>query len=218
MRGSLCLIFGLALIGMVGCGQSGPERIGMSGTVTYNGEPIEDGEISFQPVAGTQAPPTSTTITEGKYKLPAKWALVPGTYQVSILSYRPSEKDEILPGSTLDRPPPSGGIEVKDQLLPETVQYKSTIERVTIESGQPPLEQDFDLIDDKAPKTRGHRFPKNNRFEFTGPSATGPYRLTSPSLSSLKHLVHACSHASLDEKNALRHPDCDQIRASNRDC
>lgn len=151
MRRFRILFVVLTLTGLTGCGESGPERIGMSGMVTYNGEPIEDGEISFQPVAGTKAPPTSAIITEGRYQLPAKWALVPGTYQVSVLSYRVALDDK-LPGSTLDRPPPSGGIEVKDQLLPEKFNTKSTIEKVTVESGQGPIEQNFDLVDNTPPK------------------------------------------------------------------
>lgn len=148
MRGLAWLCVSFVMSGIAGCGESGPERIGMNGIVTYNGEPIEDGEISFQPVEGTQAPPTSTTITDGKYELPAKWALVPGTYQVAVRSYRVSLDDGAkLPGSTLDRPPPSGGIEVKDQMLPEKFNTKSTIEKVTVESGQAPAEKNFDLKD-----------------------------------------------------------------------
>lgn len=148
MRVSAWLCVSVLIVSVAGCGESGPERIGMSGLVTYNGDPIEDGEISFQPVEGTQAPPTSTTITDGKYELPAKWALVPGTYQVAVRSYRPSYDDgSKLPGSTLDRPPPSGGIEVKEQLLPEKFNTSSTIEKVTVKSGQAPAEKNFDLRD-----------------------------------------------------------------------
>ncbi|HEY0982453.1 MULTISPECIES: hypothetical protein [unclassified Schlesneria] len=146
------LLFGVvAMAGLSGCGEAGLERIGMHGMVTYNGEPIEDGEISFQPVEGTKAPPTSAIITEGRYQLPAKWALVPGTYQVAVVSYRVALDDK-LPGGALDRPPPSGGIEVKDQLLPEKFNTKSTIERITVESGQGPVEQNFDLVDNDPPK------------------------------------------------------------------
>lgn len=148
MRVLVWLLASVVVMGVVGCGESGPERIGMSGIVTYNGEPIEDGEISFQPVEGTQAPPTSTTIVDGKYQLPEKWALVPGTYQVAVRSYRASyDNDAKLPGSTLDRPPASGGIEVKEQLLPDKFNAKSTIEKVTVKSGQAPAEKNFDLKD-----------------------------------------------------------------------
>ena len=135
------------LAGLVGCGESGPERIGMSGTVTYNGEPIFEGEISFLPADGTQAPPTSTTIMDGKYQLPAKWALVPGTYNVSVMSYKPADSSAKLPGSELDRPPATGGIQVRDQLLPDKFNTKTTIPKITVKSGDPQTEKNFDLKD-----------------------------------------------------------------------
>lgn len=34
----------------VGCGQTGPTRYDMSGTVTYDGQPVPTGTISFDPV------------------------------------------------------------------------------------------------------------------------------------------------------------------------
>ncbi|MDB5391702.1 MAG: hypothetical protein JWM11_7348 [Planctomycetaceae bacterium] len=141
------LLLSAAVLCFAGCSERGPERVGMSGEVTYNGDPIEDGEISFLPDVGTDAPPTSTTIVEGKYELPAKWALVPGTYKVSVNSYKVSLNDGNLPGSTLDRPPPPSGIVVKEQLLPEKFNTKSTIEKLTVKSGQAAFTQDFDLKD-----------------------------------------------------------------------
>lgn len=147
MRSLKWLLMSVLMLFAAGCGNSGPERIGVSGQVTYNGEPIEDGEIAFFPEAGTEAPPTSTTIIEGKYQLPPKWALMPGTYTVAIRSYRVSLKDKNLPGGNLDRPPPPGGIEIKDQLLPEKFNTKSTIEKLTVASGQAPVKQDYDLRD-----------------------------------------------------------------------
>lgn len=143
----LSWLLSVAVMCSVGCGESGPERIGLSGEVSYNGEPIEDGEIAFHPVDGTEAPPTSTLIMDGKYKLPPKWELVPGTYKVMVRSYRISASDGKLPGSTLDRPPPPGGIEVKDQLLPEKFNTKSTIEKFTVSAGDPPVEKNFELKD-----------------------------------------------------------------------
>lgn len=141
----LCVL----ILGMVGCGKSGPERIPLSGKVTYNGEPIEDGEIAFQPEPGTDAPPTSAPILDGEYKLSPNFEMVPGTYKVMIRAYQIEfdEKKKLLPGGFIDRPPPPNGIDVKAQLLPEKFNTKTEIEKLTVESGAGPVEQNYDLKD-----------------------------------------------------------------------
>lgn len=147
MRGLIWLSMFIGATLVIGCGEAGPERISVSGEVTYNGDPIEDGEIAFFPDEGTSAPPSSAPITEGKYKLPPQWALVPGTYRVAIRSYRVSLQSKMLPGGGLDRPPTSGGIEHKEQLLPAKFNTKSTLEPLTVQSGQGAIEQNYDLKD-----------------------------------------------------------------------
>lgn len=137
----------VSVICLAGCGDSGPERIGASGEIKYNGELIKDGEIAFFPEPGTEAPPTSAPVVNGKYQLAAKWALIPGTYKVAIRSYKVAPQSATLPGSTLDRPPPIGGIEVKEQLLPEKFNTKSTIETLTVKSKQGAVKKDYDLRD-----------------------------------------------------------------------
>ena len=147
MRRLQCLVLSMFALAVFGCGEKGPELIGLSGEVTYNGEPIKDGEISFSPDVGTAAPPTSTPITNGKFQLPSKWALNPGTYNVAIRAYKPSENDGKLPGSGLDRPPSPGGIPMKDQLLPAKFNTKSTIEKLTVTKGQAAITKKYELKD-----------------------------------------------------------------------
>lgn len=144
----------LSIIVLIGCGcsPSGPERINVFGEVSFNGEPIEDGEIAFQPEAGTEAPPSSAPIIDGKYKLAPQWGLVPGTYKVLVRSYRVSLQDKNLPGGVLDRPPSPDGIDSKEQMLPEEFNTKSTIENFTLASGQGAVEQNYDLKSDTEKK------------------------------------------------------------------
>ena len=57
----------LVLIALAaGCGQSGPERYRMSGSVTFDGKPVPAGEVQFEPaekgIGGGFAP-----IRDGKY-------------------------------------------------------------------------------------------------------------------------------------------------------
>jgi hypothetical protein len=132
-----------------GCGQpSGPERIDISGKVTFNRQPIADGEISFHPDQGSSGPPTSGTIQNGEYSLGSGWGIVPGTYRVMIRAYRappPSASNLIQPGVDLDRPPETPGIPRRDQFLPEKFNTQSTIEKLVVAPGQKSIEQHYDL-------------------------------------------------------------------------
>ncbi len=50
-----------------GCGQSRPDYVLVSGEVTFDGQPIEVGQIRFNPVAGTSGPITISEIRQGRY-------------------------------------------------------------------------------------------------------------------------------------------------------
>ena len=50
-RAALLLTFA-ALFCLTGCGKSGPTRYDISGTVTFDGKPVPEGNISFEPTEG----------------------------------------------------------------------------------------------------------------------------------------------------------------------
>lgn len=78
-------------IAIVGCGKSGaPSYANVSGTVTYNGKPVEKGQITF---ARDGRPPTQADIVDGKY---TGQAMV-GSNRVSITAYRKAAKERALP-------------------------------------------------------------------------------------------------------------------------
>jgi len=57
----------LVLVVLVGCGESGPQVVPVSGTVTYNGAPLADATLLFTPQTG----PTSQAKSDasGKFTL-----------------------------------------------------------------------------------------------------------------------------------------------------
>lgn len=140
----VCLM--LAALLFMGCRKgSGPERFEVSGKVTYNGEPISDGDITFQPDQGTNAPTASGTIKSGVYKLEGEFGVAAGTYEVKVNSYRAAAPgDNKLPGGDLDAPPETPGVPKRDQILPEKFNTKTTIEKLTV-SGK--TEKNFELKD-----------------------------------------------------------------------
>ena len=142
LRTSVCAV-PLALVAAIltGCGGGGPERVIVSGTVTFNEQPLEQGTIRFRPIEGTQAPSGGAQIVAGKYTVDARGGLDVGTYQVTIVAERidpaydgPVETESI----DLQRGPP------RQQYIPARYNTRSEL-RLTIEPGSGPLTKDFEL-------------------------------------------------------------------------
>jgi hypothetical protein len=84
------LILTLLLLPIViGCGSNNPQgRVSVRGEVTFDGKPLEQGDIQFQSVAGTTPMvATGSKIKDGKFSLPAEHGLIPDqTYSVQFRS------------------------------------------------------------------------------------------------------------------------------------
>lgn len=85
----LCVFAALMLL-LVGCGSSGPETFTVSGTVTLDGEPVVQGDISFWDPE-RQVGACGGKIVDGKYSFESS----PGSKNVDITAYRevPGEVD-----------------------------------------------------------------------------------------------------------------------------
>lgn len=90
-RPAVALFLPVMIAVMVGCGR-GPARIGVSGTVTYQGANLADGWITFVPKDSSKGAQEAAHITEGKYDLPTANGLLPGEYKVAITATEPSGK------------------------------------------------------------------------------------------------------------------------------
>jgi hypothetical protein len=83
-----CGLVPLALI--VGCGPENPlGRIAVSGKVTLDGQPLEEGNIEFHPISpgGVQS---GGRIVNGSYSIPAHEGVTAGKYRVSIIDFVPT--------------------------------------------------------------------------------------------------------------------------------
>jgi hypothetical protein len=87
-----------------GCSEDPNGRHAVSGTVKFDGAPLKEGNISFQP---TEGQPTygGATITDGKYSVPQEQGLVNGKYQVSINSPVPGTGGKPAPDAMPGDPP-----------------------------------------------------------------------------------------------------------------
>lgn len=87
--GGLCVI--PLVVTFLGCGDGSglPPRYPVSGTVTYNGKPLERGNVNFTPTDSANGRAASGAISDGQYSLmthhPGDGAL-PGSYKVSIVA------------------------------------------------------------------------------------------------------------------------------------
>jgi len=135
----------VAAVVLAGCGQDGPERAVVSGTVTYQGKPLEEGQIRFLPVKGTEAPVSGGAIRKGEYRVDAKGGVPVGTHRIEIIAYRvPPESLEILktlpPDATETEMPP------REQYIPAKYNADSELE-ITIPPGSGAIRRDFQLTD-----------------------------------------------------------------------
>lgn len=77
-----------ALMGLLivpGCGGGGPREYRVTGTVTFDGQPVEDGEIVFLP-ANSQGVPRAVKIVDGQFQC----RLPEGEKRVEITATRES--------------------------------------------------------------------------------------------------------------------------------
>ena len=81
------LRYGPALVAALALALTGCSRPAVTGTVTFDGQPVDGGAISFiaEGVAPNQAARAGAPIVGGKYAVPAGKGLTPGTYRVEII-------------------------------------------------------------------------------------------------------------------------------------
>jgi len=111
---------------LLGCG--GPARYRLTGSVTFNGQPVPAGQILFEPdaAAGNKGPAGSAFIVDGKYDT-GKFGVVGGKYIITIngsdkggakplftgyqvkeeLAQQAGTKDFTVPASAAKAKPPS---------------------------------------------------------------------------------------------------------------
>ena len=82
----LCVGGSLAVLLATGCGQAGPGRYDLAGSVTHDGQPLPYGYIHFTPDSqrGNRGPGSGAPVRDGKYATPPGKGIVGGPYVVRI--------------------------------------------------------------------------------------------------------------------------------------
>ena len=105
-----CCLLLLFLAG--GCG-SGSPSVRVWGTVSYQGQPVDEGQIVYFPTDGTENPSTGGVIQDGKYDIPKDdGPYAGGTYRVQItaLGVEKSYTPNVSGAGPI--------VSVRDQLIP----------------------------------------------------------------------------------------------------
>lgn len=97
----LALVFLLA----AGCDAGDVRRAAVTGTVTLDGVPLENGHVVFVPVEGSTGPVAGSAIVDGRYDVPAEKGAVLGRARVEIrgtrrtgrrIPFGPGTTDEVV--------------------------------------------------------------------------------------------------------------------------
>ena len=129
----LCVLIVFSLLWFGGCRKVDEEgRSNVSGRVTLDDNPIDEGNIVFAPIE-TQAPEGagiiggSTRIFNGQYKIARDLGLFPGTYSIQISSVKITDPKT---GGTPDRETFIGSPEsfVHTELIPEKYNTNTTLQ------------------------------------------------------------------------------------------
>jgi hypothetical protein len=131
-----------ALLG--GCGgNQGPERVIVSGTVTFGGKPIPNGKIWFLPDRTSNAPTAVALIADGNFVADSHGGVPVGTHKVQIEAYQ-TASGRNKPGDAI---PPTVGVQgVGPQYLPAKYNSNSQL-TMTIQPGSRAITKNFDLTD-----------------------------------------------------------------------
>src|SRR5262245_21007657 len=118
------------------CSKSPTRRV--SGAVSYEGVPIQEGAIQFIPIEGTGGPSVGAPVKKGAYDVPAdKGPLAAGTYRVELRSVR--DTGRYPPGRRYPK-----SMTIREDIFPEEYNSQSKL-RVTIDANASTSRLDFHL-------------------------------------------------------------------------
>lgn len=129
-RGTLLL----AIVLLAGCRPDTGGRAALSGTVTFDGQPVDGGAIALLPTDGGDTK-AGARIDDGKYIIPAERGPRPGNYRVEIRWQKKT-------GRKIPSDDPPNLMDETRQVIPEQFNAKSKTVR-EIKPGNNTL--DFDL-------------------------------------------------------------------------
>lgn len=132
---SMCWFLAATVGVAAGCQQDAIDRAAVSGVVTFDGQPVPNGQIRFTPKNG---PTWSAWIKDGRFSTEGTKGVPIGDLQVSVEAYRIPAWYKSKNVVSLDDDVP------REQYLPARYNVQSELSMV-IETGTTSVEKNFDL-------------------------------------------------------------------------
>ena len=101
------IVSGVAVVCLVGCGPGNPQgRVAISGTVTFEGQPLDQGSIEFTALEADSGIRSGAVIQNGSFSIETQKGLPPGKYRVRIYSAAADPMAEVpeMPGESEGAP------------------------------------------------------------------------------------------------------------------
>jgi hypothetical protein len=137
------------LVAVAGCviagcsGGTGVKTIPASGSVTYKGQPVASGTVTFSPVDAKATAATSAPISKGRYQTAKGLGLTAGDYKVVVTAY----KDTGVLNETKDKSAPSKSSEDNFAVPKKYTSYKTTDLELKVSPKESSVSKNFELKD-----------------------------------------------------------------------
>lgn len=144
-RGWHWLAFSMISVLVAGCGgSSGLKTISASGKISYKGEPLQFGTVTFSPVDPQVAAATSAPIMNGHFQTEKGQGVTAGDYKVVVNVQRiPPDLNE-----TSKQKSKPGGKPAREFLIPQKYSsYKTTDLELNVAKNAGSVSKNFDLQD-----------------------------------------------------------------------
>lgn len=125
-----------------GCGSGTPHGVSIQGRVTYQGQPVESGTMTFSSLGSALECSGSANIEKGCYALLATEGMKPGAYRIQIEGYRKTGRK--IPDLATPLPPNQERAMIDERIpyLPPKFNEDSNLQVEIATDGQ---ELNFDL-------------------------------------------------------------------------
>jgi hypothetical protein len=135
-----------AVIAAAGCGDEGPARQAVSGTVALDGKPLATGTITFAPVEGVTA--ATAEVVDGAFQIGRTTGPTAGHYLVEIVADRTT-------GKTIPNPDfPEKTIEEVHNVIPQRYNVRTELKAEVKPVANEPFTFNLSSRTATAPRTR----------------------------------------------------------------
>jgi hypothetical protein len=144
--GKLARLLIIGFVALAGCNGQ-PTPVGVRGTVTFDGAPLAEGTLQFEPLELTTGQSREVAIRDGKFSLPASEGVLPGVeFRVVIQAFK--KTGQKYPNADM-----AASYDEVVQYIPEQYNTATTL-RATVSPNETENDLTFHLLSQPASPTK----------------------------------------------------------------